>query len=71
MIKALIQKNHNFYEVVEWLFKNIPKDLDEDRWHLNDEIISIDSDELFLSEEHTYVVFKDERDYIMFTLRWS
>lgn len=71
MIKARIQKSHNFDEVIEWLFKNIPKDLDADRWHLNDEINSIDGDELFLSEQHTYVVFKDERDYIMFTLRWA
>jgi hypothetical protein len=69
MITALINKKHNFDEVVSWIYETMPKDDNTNRWKFVDLVNTVEEHLLF--DQQTYIIFEDERDYLMFTLRWS
>ena len=73
MITALINKKHNFDEVVSWIYNNMPKDDNTNRWKFVD-LVNTDTlkvEEHLLFDQQTYIIFEDERDAMLFTLRWS
>lgn len=72
MTKILINsKKYKFFEVADWIVEKMPKnDENFDRWRFEDEQLVVDNENM-TSITVTYVIFKEERDAIMFSLRWS
>lgn len=74
MKRIIVKKSYDFEKIVEWLTKNLPKhDLNNDRWKFEDEISAATSkngDTLFTSQQSTYIIFKEEKDAVLFMLRW-
>lgn len=72
MTKILINPNkYKFFEVADWIVEKMPKDdTNFDRWRFEDEQLVVNNENM-TSFTVTYVIFKDERDAIMFSLRWS
>jgi hypothetical protein len=73
-MKVLLNSKHDFDQIIIWLFDAMPKDQDPARWTFVDEVdpvVAGNSDTRFMSDQRTYIIFKDERDALMFALRWS
>lgn len=70
MHRVVLNKKHPFDEVVDWMYANLPKDDNDDRWSFYESIVP-SYDDSFLSSTKTEIVFKNEIDSLMFTLRWS
>lgn len=73
MNKVLVNKQkHKFSEIAAWLVANMPKDdVTEDRWHFEETEEDATSNGMLLSRITTYLIFKDDQDAMLFTLRWS
>jgi hypothetical protein len=68
-------KKHSFINIVNWVYENMPKDTNENRWrfidtHVVDESLATDKT-LPLHRTETYIEFDNDKDAILFTLRWS
>lgn len=72
MTKILINPTkYRFSEVAEWVVEKMPKDdANLDRWRFVDEQVVVNQENM-TSFTVTYVVFKDDRDATIFTLKWS
>ena len=64
-------KKHSFDDIAAWIYETMPKDVDEDRWRFVDSLDADESSGLLLQTTRTYIEFKNEKDAMLFTLRWS
>jgi hypothetical protein len=64
-------KKHLFLDIATWIYETMPKDVEEDRWQFVDSLDAVDSSGLLLQTTRTYIEFKNEKDAMLFTLRWS
>jgi hypothetical protein len=64
-------KKHSFDDIAAWIYETMPKDDDESRWRFVDSLDADESSGLLLQTTRTYIEFKNEKDAMLFTLRWS
>ena len=64
-------KKHSFDNIAAWIYETMSKDADENRWRFVDSLDADESSGLLLQTTRTYIEFKNEKDAMLFTLRWS
>ena len=70
MTQVELNNKHPIEQIGHWLYKNMPKHGNENRWRLEDHMIPDEKDRMMYWTK-TIITFSNEIDAFMFTLKWS